>query len=462
MTTTDTRTPATTAWGLVGGAVVGTAALAAFEPLVVVGAGCGAFLPAIVGWFQGSYRRVALAAALFPSIVAGGLLAAALAVGLRGEATAGVMIALGIVIGIGVTNPWTHSDPRAIERLASSALAAGVVAVSLGGGALGVAALGGPGSTIETLRWVPGAGTGGFLLAIVLTALGIGFGIAAAPPGAFVTPRYRGSYEFARTVLLWWTGILAGIVVVGTAAMATLSWLVPWFGVVLDPIVTSGTVRLILVGVTVLGVIAGTTGLVVRHLWAVTKGRENATVPVLLGSSLGVGTLFAGVVLAGVESGGSVGTTFTVLALGFVGISIGLWWIRHVADRTPSAGAILGFGLVAGGVVTGASVEAAAGPLETLWPATPTLVAIAAGLFAYEGGRYGSALATEVGRDGATPQPQYVRLGWSAVVAAIGVPVAVLALLVALVLAPTLSVPATAALGLALVTIVVGGWLLFR
>lgn len=130
-------------------------------------------------------------------------------------------------------------------------------------------------------------------------------------------------------------------------------------------------------------------------------------------------------------------------------------------NETLSPVTTLAATLAIGGVIVGASVDVLALELETIRAATATFVALAAASFVYDAGRYGRTLAREVGSE-ASRRAQLVRLGWSGAVAVVGVPVAAVGLVGTTVLAPTLSVPATAGVVAAVTAIAAGAWLLLR
>jgi hypothetical protein len=211
------------------------------------------------------------------------------------------------------------------------------------------------------------------------------------------------------------------------------------------------------------GIAIALLGAVVRASWLETSGRRNPTVPIIAGSVLGVGLPFAGA--AGVER---LETTIVAALFAATAVVLGVGWLAAwlyqgavVEGEDPNPAFVLAGGLAAGGIIAGASVETVSFDLETIRAVTATFVAIAAALFTYDVGHYGRTLATEIGAD-ASRRPQLVRLGWSGTVAVVGVPIAVLGLAGAAVLAPTLSVPATAGVIVAVTAIVVGTWLLVR
>ncbi|ERJ04605.1 hypothetical protein HLRTI_003419, partial [Halorhabdus tiamatea SARL4B] len=67
----------------------------------------------------------------------------------------------------------------------------------------------------------------------------------------------------------------------------------------------------------------------------------------------------------------------------------------------------------------------------------------------------------DVGRDGARPLPQFVRVGWSGAIVVVGFVVATIGFVAAALFAPVLSAPAMLAVVLALGAILLGSWLLF-
>lgn len=450
------RFPRTTARALAVAAVVGILALAAFEPVAAVGAGLGAVLAVVVSSFDGSSRRVAAAAALLPLPILG----AVAAVGTAGTPIAGTVILCATVVAAAAGTCCTDSQVgRAFERARTAALyasgAAGCAAVL----AVVIPQLAGPGSVLEAMFQFTIDGPRGLLGALAIAAVAVAGGIVVLPPAAVVPPSRRESYVYARNGLIALVAIVAVVACLATGVLLGLGWLVwplePFVGALVDSALVRGLCAL----ATVVGVVVAGFGLVVRFEWYGARGRENVTVPILAGSTVGVVGAFP--VAAVVGGPTDVGALFGLAAVVcFAGWLLGLGHANRAG--TAAVGPIVvAVGLATGGVVVGASVDTAL-DAAGIRASAAALVAIAAGLFAYDVGRYGRTLARDVGRAGATRRPQFARVGWSAVVAGVGLPVAVAGLIVATLFAPTLSVPATAGVLAALVAVLSGTWLLFR
>lgn len=450
------RFPRTTARAIALAAAVGVLALAAFEPVAVVGAGLGAVLAVVISAFDGSTRRVAVAAALFPLP----LLGAVAVVGTAGApiASAAVLCATVVAAAAGIPCTGSRAD-LALERARTAALyasgAAGCAAVV----AVAIPRLAGPGSALWPLLRFGGDGPRGLLVGIAVATFAVAGGIVALPPAAVVPPSRRESYVYARNGLIALVAVGAVVGSIAILVLLFLAWLVGPLEPAVAAIVDSGLVRGLCALATVGGVVVAASGLVVRFAWHGASDRENATVPILAGSTVGVVGAFP--VAAAVGGPTDVGALFGVAAVAcFAGWLLGLGHANRAG--TAAVGPIVvAVGLAIGGVAVGASVDTvldAAG----IRASAAALVAIAAALFAYDTGRYGRALARDVGRAGVTRRPQLARAGWSALVAGVGLPVAAVGLVVATLFAPTLSVPATAGVLAALCSVLAGTWLLFR
>ena len=154
------------------------------------------------------------------------------------------------------------------------------------------------------------------------------------------------------------------------------------------------------------------------------------------------------------------------LVLGVAGSVAWAYGVELLSDSNvpavhASAAIAVAIALSAGGLVTGAGVELEA----TISPATVLEGVAALALFSTAGfvtnlGAYGRNLGWEIGPAGATPLPQFVRVGWSGALAVVGFVVAALGAIAATLFAPVLSAPAMLAVVLGFGAVVLGSWLL--
>ncbi|MFC4543992.1 hypothetical protein ACFO5R_18855 [Halosolutus amylolyticus] len=459
MSAPDDRLPATTARTIALAALVGTLAMAAQEPSAAAGALFGIAAVVVTRWFDGSYRRVTVAAALLPVPVLGAIAVAAVGA----DPVGGVLTILSAIVGIGVAVVVGRPTPVAIERAGSAALYAGVAAGGVAVLAFGVSTAGTLRSALASALWVTGDGVVGLLVGSLVAAVAVAGGLFAVPPAAFATPADRDSYARTRAAITWTIGYATLLVFVLVVAATVLAWFVPPTDGIAAVLADSALVRGLIAALTGGGVVTAAVGTIVRASWFGTTGRSNAVVPLLAGAVCGV-VLIAPIAIG--ASGGRIalvaglfGAATIVLGLSYAAVRVALE--TTVTDGESDSATAIAAALVGGGLVGGATVDAASG-LATIRVGAGPLVAIATGLFVYDVGRYGRTLAREVGREGASRRAQFVQLGWRGAVAAVGVPVAAVGFLGATVLAPTLSVPATVAVLGGVAAIVAGAWLLFR
>ncbi|MDF9745700.1 hypothetical protein [Natrinema salsiterrestre] len=459
MSAPDDRVPSTTRWGIALAALVGTVALAVHDPMVAPAALVGTGVAATIGLFAGPHRRISAAAMLLPTVVLGGVAV----VGLGGGPIRALTSAVGILVAsVTCSVVRGRPTPSALRRTGEAALCSAVVA---GGAALlafGIDALSGPAPMIDAILWLTGEGVSGLLVGLVVTIAAIACALLFVPLAAVTVPSRGDSAHKARNALLLAAGIAISIVV-AIAVLTVLSPLIALFEPVLEPIAASTFVRGLLTIATGSAVAVAVLALVVRKSWLETDGYRNPTVPIVVGSVLGITLPFVGVTGVGSFDPAVVAALFAAAA-----VVLGVGWLAAwlyegavVRGEAPGPELVLAAGLAGGSIVAGASVETVALERETIRAGTATFVALAAALFTYDVGRYGRTLATEVGAD-ASRRPQVVRLGWSGTVAVVGIPIAILGLAGAAVLAPTLSVPATAGVIVAVTATVGGTWLLFR
>ncbi|WP_226481082.1 hypothetical protein [Natrinema amylolyticum] len=460
MSVPDDRVPTTVGWGIAIAALVGATALAVREPMVAVGVPVGFGLAAAIGAVGGSYRRVAIGAALLPVAV----LAGVAVVGLAGAPVASLSAAIGVGLGVAVCGAVLgQPTPTALMRTGGAALCSAVLA---GGGtllALGIDSAGGTRAVLVAALWLTGDGVSGLLVALVVTPVAVACALFVVPPAAITVPSRYDSYVASRTALAKLAGFAAALAVVGLSVLLVLSSLVPALEPVLEAVTDSVAVRGLLAAVTGAALVVAAVAVAVRGAWVQRSNRRNAAVAVVAGSIPGVGLPFA--IAIGV---GGTETMLVATLFGATAVVLGIGWLAAWLyegavgrDEAPSPATAVAAALAAGGIVSGASVDTVTLGLETVRAGAATFVPIAAALFAYDVGRYGRTLASEIGAE-ASRRPQLVRLGWSGGVAAVGVPVAALGLAGATVLAPTLSVPATAGVVVAVAAVVVGTWALVR
>ncbi|WP_254763020.1 hypothetical protein [Natrinema marinum] len=459
MSALENRPPSTTRRALVLAAGVGTLALAVFDPTVLLGVVLGAGLAVAIELFADSNRRVAVASALVP-IVAGGIVAA---VARSGAPIAAVVAVAGAVIAVAggvVVAGWPR--PGVLVRVSSAALSGALVAGGAALLALGVDAAGGPLPALSAVVWATGDGFVGLCVAIGVACVAVVAALVLVPPAAVTGPRGRKSYVSSRNGLVVAIVFATGLALAALFALAFLFDFVLSLEGVTDAIVRNAVVRGLLATVTVASAVLAVFAVVVRWSWLYTDRRRNVAVPVVVGAVAGAG--FAAVGAIGVTGSATRSAMFlgaTALALGF-GWSAA--WVLEGArrrDEIPATETVLAGTLAAGGVAVGVSVDVVSLDLETARAGIATLVSIAAAAFAYDAGRYGRVLGREIG-PGASRRPQLVGLGWRAAVAGVGVPVAGVGVLFATVLAPTLSVPATAGVLAALLALLAGAWVLVR
>ncbi|WP_226005344.1 hypothetical protein [Natrinema salinisoli] len=459
MSALDDRVPATTGWGIALAALVGTVALAVHDPIVVLGAFVGIGVAMAGGLFAGTHRRIAAGATLLPIVVLGGIGV----VGLAGGPVRALTGVTGILVATAACSVVVgQPTPSALRRTGETALCSAVLAGGVALLAFGIDGQGGPAPMLDAILWFPGKGVSGLLVGLVVAIAAVACALLFVPLAAVTVPSRGESARNALNALLLPAGIAIAIVI-AIAVLTVLSPLIALFGPLLEPIAGSALVRGLLTIATGSAVAVAVLGLVVRASWLETNGRENPTVPIVVGSVLGVVLPFAGVTGVGSPDPTVVPALFaaTAVVLGVGWLAAWLYEGAVVRGTAPRPELVLAAGLAGGSIVAGASVETVALELETIRAGAATFVALAAALFTYDVGRYGRTLAVEVGAD-ASRRPQVVRLGWSGTVAIVGIPIAVVGLAGAAVLAPTLSVPATAGVIVAVTATVGGTWLLFR
>ncbi|ELY71405.1 hypothetical protein [Natrinema versiforme] len=458
--TSDSRLPATTGRAIALAAGISALALALAEPLVAGGVLVGIGLSATVGLSAGSYHRVAVASALLPIVVLGGVAV----IGPAGAPIAALSALVGVVLGLAAGGVLAgEPTPIALLRAGAAALCSAVVAGGAALVAVWIDTLGGVGPALAAVPLLTGDGPSGLFLALVAAVVAIAAALFLVPPAAFTVPSRRDTYDRTRNALTRAAGVATVLAIVVLAVLTVLSVFVPPLEWLVDVIAGSVVVRGSIAAVTVVAAVVAVSATAIRATWLQTDGRRNGAVAIIVGAVSGVGLAFAGV-----WSLGSVETNVVAVAFGALAIVLGAGWLAAwlyqgavLRGDAPTPSTVLAGSLAAGGAIAGGTVDTVLLDLETVRVGVATFVPIAAALFAYDVGRYGRTLASEIGHE-ASRRPQLVRLGWSGAMAGAGVLVAALGLAGAAVLAPALSVPATAGVIGALVAVGGGTWLLVR
>ncbi|MXV63653.1 hypothetical protein GS429_16620 [Natronorubrum sp. JWXQ-INN-674] len=451
--------PATTARAITIAALVGTLALAGYDRAVLGGIGIGLAFAAVSRWFAGPHRRVAVAAALLPVIVIGAV--AGLARTLDPTSGALVVVASVTAAAAGATaTGWPSST--AVRRIGTAAIIAAAVAAILAVLGHGIDTAGGIGPAAETVLWLPGSGISGVLVWIVAAGLALAVGSVALPSAAFTTPRYADSSIAMRNTLALTVVFAAGLAFVSLSVGTLFARYVFSMESLIAGVAGSGVARGLLAAVALFGVTLTALGLVVGYVWNLVADGSGAIVAVAVGTVFGTTGAFVGTVGA-VAPGGQ--DDLVAPLFGAIAVVLGAGWLamKHgtrLIAATPDPATVIAVGLAAGSVTVGTTSDAA--DVTVFGTVLPSLVALAAGLFVYDVGRYGRTLGREIGLEGASRRPQLVRVGWSGAVAAVGVPIAAGGLWIGTVLAPALSVPATAGVVAGVTAVVGGAWLLLR
>lgn len=460
----DERLPSTTARAIVLAAVAGTLALTVHDPMAAAGIVAGLALAATIRGFAGSLWRVTLASAVLPAVVLGVVAAFGSATGALGI----TLLLAGTVVGVAlgyINAAWpTQSE---LLRAGTGALSAGIAACIAAVLVSWAATVDGLQPMLEAVLWATGHGIAGLLGWIVVAGLLLASGLLVVPSAAFTEPRRRNAHVALRRLLLWRLVIGVVLLLVVLVLTALVAAFVPPVQSLLEGIAGSTVVRGLITAVVVSGAGLTVLGGIARNSWSRTDERGNAIIAVIVGSVFGVG---ASAVAAGIGThAGPIGSNDATVLFGASAVVLGggwfvMWWYADAIETvgTPDPANMIAAGLAVGVVAIAASTDSAATGVEAVRTAVPSLVALAAGLFAYDVGRYGRALAQEIGSAGASRRPQLARIGWSGVVAAVAVLVAAGGLWLATVVSPTLSVPATAGVLIAVVTIAVGARLLLR
>lgn len=435
--------PQTTRRAVVAAAVVGVAGLALHEPLLVVAALAGLAVGLGVRGLSGSPSTVIVAAGLMPL----GLVAAVATVGTVAaeptvdETVYSTLAALSVLL-MGVVGPVLGgSSPTALRDASWGALAGAATGTVLATLASILETHGQP--PVESVVYATGGGFDGIAATVAVTAVAGAGAVVAVPDAAVTTPRRKEFLPRYRRQAIVAIVALAGVLlaVVAAARVVVGRWLVSQ---VFDTLVFRG----LLVGLAVLCLLVAATGLLVGFAW--NRGDKNGSVaPLLLGTVLSLTVIVGGGYLAGIPPA----SLFAIpLLLGVAGVSL-MAFSRllelagggRLSGATPVALTAL---CLAGVAAVGADIGKTATPGPSLVGVVSTL---GAGLFIYVVGTNGATLHAHVGSEGATREPQLVRIAYAVSVVAVSAAVTVGGIWLAMAVAPTLSVPSTLALVSALV-----------
>lgn len=461
---TDRSLPRTTARAVVVATVLGSLGVLFRAPLAGAGTAAGALVGAGLWRSTDGPRAMTVGAALVP-LVAFGLVAG---IGWLAESPLGIVpAALGVVAGLAVVGTVRDTPRHDLQRVGWVGLVAGI---AVGGVAL-VALAVGPAGGLGAAIWVFGRTAVGFVLSATVATVAVAGAVYVLPLAAVVTPRQRERAERARTWVVRAAPGAVALLLFGTAVLGMAG--------ALDPVGTSGPVRLLLFAVTVLAGTLGGVWFLVSQSWQsagertkpifgwimsssrATGHMHNPVLGVTVAICAGVALLFVGVVgWAGVTPTSQLLLGLTALVLGVGGIAAMAYARGAAIVSLPDATTILAgaLGLQAVVVTFAGRGDAVGGPTVD---GLATLVALTAALFVYATGQYGRTLASEVG-DSATRRPQLVWLGRSAVVGVVGLVAAAALYWVATTFPPVLSGPSRVGVTAGVVALGAVTWLLLR
>lgn len=460
MSAPTSRLPSTTARSIAVVAVVGALALAGIEPAAAAAALGGFALVAVVSGFDGSSWRIALTSALLPALV---LLTIAV-IGQTAELIPVVLATIGAILGLGVGGTAVDApSATALRRGGTAAVIAAATAIGATAFALATDAAGHWRPVLEAIVWFGGDGVVGLLVGLAAATLALVCGLLAVPPAAFTTPGRRDASLAVGNALVRAIVVCAALVAASLSVTTVIGWLVPPVGHLVGSVADSELVRGLLAFTTLSGLSLLALGAVVRRSWHQEDG-ENAIVPVAVGTCFGAAASFVSVLVVGTR----LDSTTATVAL-FVGVVIVLgagaavaWYAGTIgANGHPSSPYVTAAALAGGGIVAGIVADSGSTGLAAVRTGVTPFVAIAASLIVYDLGRYGRGLARDIGPTGATSRPQFVRVGWSGVIAVTGLVVVTGGLWVATIFQPSLSVPATMGVVVGLVVLVSGARLLY-
>lgn len=451
-----TRLPRTTARAIGVGGLLATLAVVAAAPLAGAGALAGGlFAVGALGLARGRRAQALGAAALVLGIA--GAIGAVHVAAVRGIGTVALAVVMAVV-GASLAFAAAGGVPRVtrsrgVPTLLYGALVAGAAAVCWFVATTAPRVLS---NWLARTALVDVVGAIAALTAIAVAAL------FALPLAAIGRPRRRAPTVYARRRLA------AAIAVVGLLAIGGL-WLLgfdfPTEGLG-DAVAASTAVRGLLVAGGCVGVAVVATGLFLRVAYHQSGLAGFGHLGALIGATAGIG-LVAGVaaVAPGVDPHAWTvpalfGTTAGACLAGSLVVLTYRDWLA--GGGGPGAPTFLALGLGTAAVVL-ATAAAGTGATAGLGLAhLATLVALAGALFVARAGRVGRGLAVAVGPDAVARRTQLVHVGWTGAVAVVGLVATGVGYWLATVVAPTLSVPATAGAAAGIVGIGAAAWLLLR
>jgi hypothetical protein len=486
MSTASRELPRATAWAVALAAIAGLAPLAVTRPVLGAGLLAGGAVGVSVRGLGRSARWTTLATAALPL----GAFGVVVTVWLPQSVETSLLTLVAVVVGISLVGLLMGGLTAQQSRLVVASAAVNVVTLVLAGSLTAEAQSGGLDTAVQQWVWL-GDGSAAGLAVWLFAAAGAGsLALAVAPPSIVASLRGQ-PLEFR-----WRRGSPVVILLAAAALVAVLGggMLLPVVSSVLDPVAASGVVRWPLVGVTLAALLAAGLVALARGLWSV--DRAPFVIPVGAGGIVGAVAVGALATTASAEFGRSLGAVFTPTILGIVAVGATTGWLarafsfegiemqthrnRHRFGRRRS---ISGPGrsdlplpslslpgreqlrpdtLIPAGLVGGAIVVAVGMDGTPALDQVGVLVAIASAIFVHGAFARGRAAAKSVGVENVSRLPQAIWLGWTAALAAAGLVVGVVGLVLSDLLVVSLSVPATAGVAFALVALVAGIWLLLR
>lgn len=488
MSTASRELPRGTAWAVVLVTAAGLAPLAVPRPGLGAGALAGVAVAVSVRGLCRSSWWTAIAAAALPL----GAFGVIVTLWLPASGTATVLTLVAVVVGfsmVGVVSGRLSSQQ--VTLVATSAAVNALALVMVG---WLTAQAGGPGGVAPTARdllWVAGEGAVG--LATLLLAAGVLTVVTAVVLPTPVTASLRGQpLELQRESGLPVTAVVTSLVlavVLGVGAM------IPGVRVVVGAVAASTVVRAVVVGFTLVTVVVAWLALLARAAWAL--GRAPSVVALGVGSLVGTAAVAALAAAVGSESSQSlsgvlVPTALCVLTIGGIAALVanqfdaentltGTSPYRDDFERrrqldvpaTSGGEALLSLPvpgweqlrpdtLIPAGLVGSAVVVALGMDRALTLGQVGVLVTIVSALFAHALFTRGRVTAQVVGVENVSTLPQAIWTVWTGALAAVGLLVGIIGIVLTDALTVTLPVPATAGVLFALVALGAGILLLVR
>lgn len=453
---TATYLPQTINRAVVTAGLVALVGLALYQPVVFLGALSGTLLGIGVAGLSGSPGRISIAAAVFPiglvtlTAVVGGLAAGIAPIsGLHDGSGASVYVAIAtLVAGLLALLLVATLSGEVTERNFGNAGASTLSGVFFGSIIAAAAMFVIQQGSLDSVALALGTGFTGFFSTIALATVALVLGAVAIPNAALTGPGRKEQVVTRKRRFAVAVSVLSGVVL---GALLLADVVGDWAFV--DAALESPVIRVPLLSIAALGIFVAALGGIASYSWSRTDSSENAIVPVLLGTVLGVSLL----IVAGIASGISPGLLFVVPGLcGGAGLGLLLlWWVYgwletegSFRDSLPTLLSLL---CVTGTVAIGADVGDSLGLSLSGLGATLTL---GAGLFIYSAGQYGTTLTDELPAGDIDRMPQLVQIAYAGSVVGIGTLFAVGGFLAAMVLTPQFSSAAIVGLTGALVALI--------